>query len=711
VMNYPLRTALIDFLTGQIPSETAGRKLMSLYENYPKPAVEAAFNLIGSHDRARILTLLGTDLDEKRCNADSISSVSGRLDFDLALKRLWVITVLQMTLPGVPCIYYGDEAGLLGGPDPENRGTFPWGKENKNAFTIYRNAIALRKEWRVFTDGNFSVLKTESQDVFAFRRRNDEESVLVFINRSPDHSKTVHVKTNGVLYDLLSAKSYPSERQSIKIELSPCGAAVLREEKKCSPVSTDRACGVLCHITSLPSKWGIGDLGKEAEKFLLKLKQARLSYWQILPINPVDEYDSPYATSSAFAGNPYLISPEDLCARNLITKSALEDAEKKAATLLAKNNRAGIKKIKTELLRNAFSSFRPNDDYRSFCRENSYWLPDYCAFEALKEKYRGKPWQTWPKKYKENTAPLPRELESEAAFYSFCQYMFHLQWKHLLEFSHANGIAIIGDLPFYVSLSSADVWSHRDAFCLDENGYEKVTAGVPPDYFSQDGQVWNNPLYNWRRMEASGFDWWMQRLKQAFARYDLLRLDHFRGFEQYWEIPKGEKSIFGRWKFGPGCKLFQVAKETFGSLPIVAEDLGEITVQVKNLLNACGFLSTDVFQFSYHERLTEKEYLAKKNAVLYSGTHDNQTLKGWLETHHQMLQNSSLSSEEVIRLLYESDAPLVILPLQDLLGLDDNARMNTPGKAENNWKWQFSFSDFTDGTIKKMKDLAENTKR
>ncbi len=706
VMNYPMRTALIHFLTGKISSDFAGKKLMSLYENYPRPAMEANFNLISSHDRARILTMLNGFDEQDPQNTKTDSAVS-----EEALKKLWLILIMQMTLPGVPCIYYGDEAGLTGGLDPDNRKTYPWGKENKDILNTYRSAISLRKEWPVFTEGSFSVIDTKSSEVFGYKRANEKEEILVFLNRSPYQGESFGIRSDCDLYDLLSANLYKAENGVCTVALPPCTAVVLRKNEKLCTADHKRSCGVLCHITSIPSKWGQGDLGDGTKAFIEKLKKAGQSWWQILPLNPVDEYDSPYATSSAFAGNIQLISPEELLKIGLLTESDLKKAEEKAKFYLQKNDRNALKELKLSLLKKAFSRFEKNDGFLKFCQDQAHWLFDFCRFEALKSHYGEKEWQLWSKEHQDPKVHLPDDLKAEADFHCFCQYIFFLQWDEIHSFARKCGIQIIGDLPFYVGLCGADVWSNQNLFLLNEKGFGTELSGVPPDYFSEEGQIWNNPLYNWREMEKDGFSWWLNRLKQAFSRYDLVRLDHFRGFEQFWSIPAGEKSTAGCWKFGPGLKLFEKAKEKFGALPVLTEDLGDITVQVKNLLFRCGFPGTDVFQFSYPERLKENIFVAKESAFLYSGTHDNQTLLGFLSENSVLMKESKLSAKDVIKLLLESTAPVVVFPLQDLLGLNDLARMNVPGKTENNWKWQFENEDFSDEKATEILKLIKNAKR
>lgn len=730
VMNYPLRSAFIDFLKGRSSSQYISRRIMSLFENYPRPAFYANFNIIGSHDRIRILTLLGSDADED--NPDIKNSPESHLsdsgNYDLALKRLWLLTLLQMTMPGVPCIYYGDEAGMQGGADPYNRGTFPWGHEDKNASAIYRSAVSLRKEWSVFTDGEFLVIPFDSSDVFGFKRYNDKDEVYVLINRCPYHGERIvlPVSCTSVL-ELLSGRPIQTPDGVLTSELPAFGAMVIKVDSRPlgAPVA-NRSSGVLCHITSLPSQWGMGQLGEETRDFVLKLAAAGQKYWQILPLNPIDSFDSPYATASAFAGNEYLIDPSGLSDMSLLMPSDIHSAMAEIADLASKGDTSGIKRIKRGLLKAAFKNFKPDKKYDFFCTENSHWLDNYALFMALKEKNDGAPWQEWPEKYRSPASPACREddLSRLADFYKFCQYIFHIQWAELRRFANENGIKIIGDLPFYVGGDSADVWAEQELFCLDADGYDKVTAGVPPDYFSTDGQIWNNPLYNWRKMEQEGYSWWLGRLEQALERYDLLRLDHFRGFEQYWEIPKGQKSHTGRWKFGPGIRLFEAAFNRFGPLPIIAEDLGEITAQVKNLVHVCGFNSMDVFQFSYHERYSNGVYSASPNAVLYSGTHDNQTLLGWCGTHGADIAacpcsdsadpaapGTHVSPDGIIRALYASDAPLVILPVQDILKLGDESRMNTPGSCRGNWHWQFNKGDITKEHITALHKLTRDSGR
>ena len=713
VMNYPFRDIFLEFLNGKYSAGDVLQKTMSLYENYPLPNYHANLNLIGSHDRIRILTLLGLNQDEKSIRVDQqpIAPLTPEQSA-LAIQKLCLLVNLQMTFPGVPCIYYGDELGMEGGADPYNRAPYPWGKENDQVLKSYRTAIALRKEWNVFVDGNFKPFSF-GDHVFGFTRKNAEDEVSVFCNRSPNTEATVVFHSGYDALDLFSATTVKSIHGQISLELPALGTAALLLRKNATNVTyLPRGAGVLCHITSLPSEWGNGQLGKDARRFLAQLSNAGQSYWQVLPLNPVDQWNSPYATSSAFAGNEMLIDPDDLVGLGLLSTQVITSAKKELRVNLGSLRFSDGLKMKMRLLREAYSRFAPAEDYLNFCGKNSFWLKDYCRYRAIQDHFPNIPWQEWPKPYRDRDVRTLQDpsLEKEASFYSFCQYLFARQWKALREFANAHHIKIIGDLPFYVGENSVDVWSFRNLFCLDSEGYSTDTAGVPPDYFSREGQSWSNPVYHWDRMKKDGYHWWVQRFQQATQRYDIIRLDHFRGFEQFWNIPKGEKASTGCWKFGPGRDLFEAVKRQIGTLPILAEDLGEITAPVRDLILAYGLSGMDVLQFSAKTRLHEGAYQAKENAILYSGTHDNQTLKGWCLKQYPDRDSSELSSL-VIRRLYESAAPVVMLPMQDILGLGDDARMNTPGTILNNWQWQFSSDAFSEELRTYFKALSSETTR
>jgi 4-alpha-glucanotransferase len=402
--------------------------------------------------------------------------------------------------------------------------------------------------------------------------------------------------------------------------------------------------------------------------FVDLLAGAGQRYWQILPVHPTDEYGSPYAGRSAFAANVSLL-PEG-----------------------------------EEELRARFRSFTGGERYEAFCRGSAYWLTPYALFMGLKKKYDNKPWYEWPKpqrNYDPDAVTDPEVLE-EAAFQRFCQFRFQCLWQRLREHAAQAGVRIIGDLPMYVSEDSADVWSQRAIFTMDAQGRKTHCAGVPPDAFCAEGQHWGNPLYRWEKLKEDGYGWWMQRFARVFELYDYVRLDHFRGFESYWAIPEGEEPSAGRWLYGPGTELFRTAYERFGPLPVLAEDLGTLTPAVRGLVDVCGFPGVDVVQFCDGDPLAE--YRPPEGKVVYSGTHDNQTLVGGGRSRYPDLVPEEAAGKLLERVL-ASGAEVVILPLQDVMGLDDSARMNTPGTTGNNWRWQARAEQMS-GAQQRLRALA-----
>lgn len=701
VMNYPFRTILTGFLCGDIDSKEASRRMFSLYENYPKENFYLNLNLVGSHDCGRILTVLGKGKGIETTEDKSYAALKlSDGERELAIRKLRLLVLMQMTHPGIPSIYYGDEIGMEGGTDPYNRAPYNWEQRDSSIMELYRSAIALRKEYPVFVDGSFEPCSM-GEDVYGYRRTNKEDDILVLINRCPYHEVYVQVKTKGKnAFDLWSAKQNITSKEGyVTIELPILGAAVLRFEEDvsnsdASKTEMKKGAGVLCHVSSIASSIeATGTLGEQTKQFIRKLKEAKQSYWQILPLNPTDKVGSPYSSPSTFAGNIMLIDLEDLVRRGLLENEDLSQINKEK---------------KMECLRKAFDTFEPQEDYQYFLNENVEWLKDDSRYHVLKKRFHDAPWQEWPVEYRDRQQVIEQDTEllREASFYSFCQYIFYKQWNEIKNYANECGIAIIGDLPFYMREDSSDVWAHRELFHLDENGYFTESAGVPPDYFSEDGQIWNVPTYDWNQIKSQQYSWWILRIKQAFERYDYVRLDHFRGFEQYFSIPKGTKALEGYWSFGPGRGLFQEMRKQLGKLPIFAEDLGQITPTVNDLTHLCGFMGMDVFQFSYGERYDRDGYHAKENAILYSGTHDNETLLGWCKN-----QDVKLEDENIICDLYQSQAPVVILQMQDVLRLENDARMNVPGTTEKNWKWTLNLEDFDGEKISWLKKLVEMSAR
>ncbi|MGQ9630570.1 MAG: 4-alpha-glucanotransferase [bacterium] len=490
-----------------------------------------------------------------------------------------------------------------------------------------------------------------------------------------------------------------------------------------------RSSGILLHPTSLPGRFGIGDMGDSAYQFVDFLSECYQRIWQILPLGPTGYGDSPYQCFSAFAGNPLLIDLRGLVREGLLSESDLEGAPPFPEDSV---DYGPVMEFKMSLLRRSFGNFKarasetPRGEFEGFCRRNSQWLDDYTLFMSLKGINGGAVWNTWDRdiasRRKSAIEHWTGELADEILFYKYLQWQFFKQWTALKRYANEKGIKIVGDIPIFVAYDSADVWSNPDLFYLDEEGRPTVVAGVPPDYFSEAGQLWGNPLYRWDVMAQRGYSWWIDRFKTTLTTVDIVRLDHFRGFEAYWEIPASETTaIKGRWVKGPGDKFFEAVRNALGELPIIAEDLGVITPEVKALRDGFGFPGMKILQFAFGSD-AENEYLPHNftsNCVVYTGTHDNDTVVGWFTG--EGTRDSTRSQEEIerereyalkylgtdgsqinwdfIRLAFASVADTAIVPLQDVLGLGSEARMNLPGSPSGNWRWRFTF-DMLTGEIK-----------
>ena len=666
VMGYYLREPLLGFLTGANTSRELGERVSTIQENYPPDAVDFTFNLLGTHDTMRLLTVLG------RAPAPELLSDEQRATYQLdgyargaAIARLWLAVLLQMTLPGLPCIYYGDEAGCEGYADPYNRACFPWGRENMDAMAIHRNAINLRNMFEALRTGTFTLIDCNDDDVFAFARTSPEthETVVIVVNRSNERPVNVQVPCFGPAVDeVIGGQDLQVEDGFVHMTLWQLGSAALyfhADERLDVPMLGKS--GIICHISSLPSAdGGPGTLGADAMRFVDWLKNCRQSYWQILPVNPTDNFGSPYAGMSAFAGNPALME-------------------------------GGAKRI-SEVT-------KPRRDpagFDEFCQKNAFWLDEYAAFQAIKSK-QGEhvPWQQWPEQYRTYSPELLRDRELAPAIrdQKRIQFEFQRQWDELRAYTNRRGIKIIGDMPMYVSADSADVWAHPEMFRLDEAGNPSVVAGAPPDQFSADGQVWGNPTYNWDLMRQTDYEWWYQRIKRAMDLYDYVRLDHFLGFANYYAIPAGKGGADGAWQAGPGFDLFRTMSARLGgNLPLIAEDLGVITPAVRALMARCGFPGMDVVQFADVD--VRHEYQPPANKIAYTGTHDNATLLGFCASRWGLSREEAhdLARDIIVRTL-DCRANTVIMPLQDVMGLGDEARMNVPGRAEGNWTWQASWDE------------------
>lgn len=684
-MHYPLRDVLLDYVNFTIGSSTAADRLMNIAENYPKPNLYAALNLLGSHDRARIMTMM-----------------AGEEDYRSATKKVKLLSTLQYCLPGVPCIYYGDEAGLMGGTDPANRSGYPWGFENLDLGYHYRMLGLIYDEHPVLKDGGFEFLSGRygtDEDVFAFTRKGrdaagTEETILVLANRRYGEAEIdlsgIEELRCGYALELLSSEELPVDEEGrlgvIKMDSLSSMVISLRAEK---PETEDirRGAGVICHISSLPE----GKLGKGAREFVDKIASAGFTVWQVLPLNPAGTGNSPYSSYAAFAGEPAFIDYDEL---------------------------------------------PETDGYYDFIKNNAYWLHDYVAFNMLKEVNDGKPWYEWPEKYRNADSiayisALSDEQQERASRLVGEQYCFYSQWNDLKAYANSKGVRMMGDLPMYMAADSADVWANKHLFRLEEEtGAQSVHAGVPPDPFSNIGQDWGNPLYDWEVLRDDGYGWWLRRIRQCAERFDILRIDHFRGLSEYYAIPEGGTPKEGCWQHSAGLRFLadvrgMLRAEGLG-MKILAEDLGHLDDGVKNLLKLSGLPGMDIWQFSADEMkvMCEKEPEKAANRAFYTGTHDNNTLIGYLKEKAAGNSGEDVDHDEstdealkVINMIYESPAVLAMLQVQDVLMLGEEARMNVPGIPEGNWKWKLpgntvdeAFSS-VGGRLKWLDGLADRTGR
>jgi 4-alpha-glucanotransferase len=459
----------------------------------------------------------------------------------------------------------------------------------------------------------------------------------------------------------------------------------------------NRETGILMHPTSLPGPYGVGDFGPAARRFVDDLVQRGHCLWQVLPLTYPGFGDSPYNCISAFAGNPLLVSPDDLCADGFCDSADLTDTRSFPANP-AQFTQASV--WKQSLLRKAFARFTPDAEYRRFCGENASWLEDFVLFLALKNHFEGASWNAWSKSFRSPESARKMKtvdkLAGEMDYHRFVQYLFDRQWSRLKSYANARGVKIIGDLPIYTAYDSADVWSHRDRFRLDFEGLPTVVAGVPPDYFSATGQLWGNPIYHWPRLKEAGYDWWLERLGRLAEHVDYIRIDHFIGFVRYWEVPYGETTaINGRFVEGPGYDFFNAVLRKYPDLKIIAEDLGLLTPEVIALKNHYGFPGMKVLHFMFWDNKSPIDF--EENCLVYTGTHDNNTTLGWYrglsegdlaEVHRWLPTTGATVVKDLIALARRSPARIVMVPMQDVLELGAEARMNLPGASSGNWSWR-----------------------
>ena len=482
-----------------------------------------------------------------------------------------------------------------------------------------------------------------------------------------------------------------------------------------------RKSGILMHITSLPGPYGIGTMGQPARDFVDFLKESGQSLWQILPLSPTGYGDSPYQSCSAYAGNHYLIDPDELIRQGLLLQ---EEAD--AVQWSVREDRVDYGILyhnRLNLLKKAYSRFTDWEGLEAFCRLHSSWLPDFTLFMALKDDFQGLPWYQWPEELKtrqpDGIWQSRRRLQDEIRFYSFLQYLFETQWQSLRRYAHENGVTIIGDVPIYVPLDSADVWADPELFQLDETLTPTAVAGVPPDGFSEDGQLWGNPLYRWERHRKDGYSWWIRRLRAAGQRYDRIRMDHFRAFEAYWSVPYGDKTAKnGKWIKGPDMDFVKAVQEQLPELSIIAEDLGYLTPEVLSLRDQSGWPGMKVLGFAFDSR-EPSNYLPHtypQNSICYTGTHDNMTMRQWFETAPEeavryAVEYMHLTQEEgyvwgTIRTAMASVSHTCIVLFQDYLNLDGTARMNFPGTMGDNWTWRAEKGAFSPDLAKRILKLT-----
>lgn len=681
--------------------------------------------------------------------------------------------MLKFTCPGIPDVYQGCEMWDLSLVDPDNRrpvdfqkretllgemeGLNPkklWSDRYSGKIKIWLSHLLMRirrDNQQLFEKGEYIPLKVKGKyhkNVIAFARRLEGQCILVavplgmagltdviagepfnWLDTEIILPKELPLRWQDLLWGKPAAKDVLNEGIRINQLFTQVPIAVIALSEK----KQERSAGILMHITSLPSLFGIGDLGSGARDFIGFLADARQRYWQILPLNPTSAATghSPYSSSSALAGNTLLISPEGLFQDGLITADELENAK------LAVTDRIdfpAVEKTKAELLQLAYNRFRKMpgqelaDRYKKFCEHENYWLEDFALYTALKISHQNTEWYNWPKEYRNREQNKLHSFSKINAGrideIKWQQFIFYRQWTNLKQYAGDNGIEIIGDLPFYVDRDSVEVWMNPELFKLDNELNPEKVAGVPPDYFNDKGQLWGMPVFNWEKMKLDGFSWWKKRLKKNIELFDLIRLDHFRAFASFWEVDAGDEDASGGvWVNGPGEDFFRSVEEALGPLPFIAEDLGEISEKVESLRKEFKFPGMKVLQFAFGNDLLASPNIPHNfednNWLVYSGTHDNNTVKGWYENELDPDAKKRLSlyagpgltgknvHEFMAQLVYSSVAKIAILPVQDVLGLDEKTRMNIPGSSSHNWLWRLEENKLNEDNCKWLRMQTE----
>lgn len=689
---------------------------------------------------------------------------------DFGIINSLVQVLLKFTCPGIPDVYQGTELWDLSFVDPDNRRPVDYEKRSTFLEELQNNAsvpglweqrysgkiklwlthrlLQLRSQLSsVFTEGEYIPLKVKGrykEHVLAFARRQRLSVVIVAVPlhlavlcetqktrwQDLDWDNTRIMLPDDVLPDgdpaLDGEKVYLAPEIDVKTLFGTLPFSVVRG----SVVPNERGGGILLHISSLPSPFGIGDMGPEAKAFADFLHRSYQKYWQLLPLTPTEQGQghSPYSSTSSKAGNTLLISPEQLMRDGLLNREDLQPwyQPQEGKTIYEKAEEA-----KKALLDRAWQNYQKEKgvpweaEFEAFCLKEKEWLDDFALYTLLKEEYGGKPWYEWPEpmrlRDKATIEQLVEQHEERLEKTRWLQFIFSKQWHELKDYCNSKDIQLIGDMPFYVSYDSADVWAYPQLFKLDSKGRRKGVAGVPPDAFSEDGQLWGMPVFRWNVLKQTNYQWWVDRLRKNIELFDLVRLDHFRAFSAYWEVPAKEQTAKnGEWIKGPGVHFFKTLKNVFGELPFIAEDLGEIDEPVYKLRDQFYLPGMKVLQFAFSEDMPESPHIPhnyKENFIVYTGTHDNNTVRGWwreegvsAHPYVQQYAGRSLTEDEIpplfCRMAYASTARIAILPMQDVLGLDGIARMNVPSAGTDNWQWRLLPGQVTTGAEHFLKELT-----
>ncbi len=728
---YPFRNAVLAYASGKSKAADFKRAFETLMENYPPEHLKCNLNILSSHDVARAITILGGAPEEGTLQPEAREAFELAPDaLETGRRRLMLAGLLQYLLPGTPMLYYGDEAGMQGYSDPFNRGPYPWGHEDRLLQSWFKSLGEARGAHMALKDGDYRTLAADGH-AFAFARRHAEDVVLAAVNTGSSHAAidldVSFISPEPLLFQDLFFGPYATRSSAgmLSLELPPLSCAALSATAPSRPLlprlKLERSAGVLMHISSLPSGYGIGDFGHDAFAFANMLAAGGQRLWQVLPMNPPSLGNSPYMCFSAMAGNELFISPDLLAEAGLLDGSELEAAPLFDEGSVSFNE---VSEYKHGLFRKAFARFRerPEDPlYAAFKERSSGWLEDYAIFMALKGVFGGKPWYEWPEDLRRRDASalsgVLAQHEEEISYFEFLQFIYDSQWKGLKSYANSLGVLIVGDMAIYISGDSSDVWAAQDMFCLKPDGSPLLVSGVPPDSFSATGQLWGHPVYNWKKHSQDGFAWWRRRMDKSFADFDYTRIDHFRGFAGFYAVPAGNSTAeHGRWLEGPGRSLFAAIADGRVNLPIIVEDLGVITPDVVALRESLGFPGMKVLQFM--DSVPSVNESADTHWVAYTGTHDNETLlqryrsvKDLPQEEREPDNDEALYLEGMLTALYSSPYRWAIAPLQDLLSLGAEARMNMPSVAEGNWGWRVLRVQLTRALTERMLAFAKASGR